>query len=238
MNWLIAALIVATGAADGTKTLDYEVFSNNQKIGVARYYLSSGYIRGYRIYGFLGKTVYDSVFGVFDNSFRPVRTRRHEIVALKYRGTMDYSSEAFYIQNAVQISLGQTDTVLELPGKLPIVDFDFLMFQLPRVFQRLRTGDSAQFYLVFPMGKRVERCTAVVGKGELVYFSGDTVMAARIYFYRPGYNSPISVWVLPDLTPIRYYDAASGYQLFLIPSQAASKAESQPDRKSAQRSKP
>ncbi len=239
MKNLILTLAIAGffRGVDARTVLDYEIFSNNQKVGVARYIIDGNYIRGVKIYGYLGKTVIDSVTGIFDNRVMPVRTRRHEIVDLKYRGSMDYSSEAFYLPDAIQISLGSEDTVIYLDARLPIIDFDFLMFQLPHIFEKLRTGDSASFYLVFPMGKRVERCTALVGKGEMVFFSGDTIATVRIHFTRPGYKSPISVWITPEGTPIRYYDAASGYQMFLIPKQPSSTPGHQGSRKTERDSK-
>ncbi len=219
----IAAIIALS--ASKPKQLDYEIFSDNAKVGVARYYVADNYINGVKYYAYLGKTVIDSVSGMLDEKFRPVRTHRHELVDLKFRGSWDYSSDAYYLEDEIQISLGNEDTTIHLDEKLPIVDFDLLLFQLPHIFPRLKSGDSAAFYLVLPMGKRVERCVAKVGKGEIVYFGGDTLATLRIYFTRPGYKSPISLWITPDLTPIRYYDAASGYQMFLVMPQQPAKLQ-------------
>ncbi len=223
MNLIIIGLIAfISNNVNSTRTLDYEIFSKNEKIGVARFHVGKNYISGFKFYGFLAKTVVDSVSGMFDDRFEPVTTRRRQIIKIENRGTLGSSSEAYYQGRDVMISLGQTDTILHLADDIPVVDFDFLIFQLPHIFSRLRSGDSMSFYLVFPMGKRAERCVAHVGKGEMVYFNGDTVFTMRIYFTRPGYKSPISVWFTPDLTPIRYYDAASDYQMFLIVPKPAS----------------
>ena len=204
-------LLLTLSLTNGTKSLKFEVFSQNEKIGEAVWHFQDVAAQGVRVYKFLSKTVVDSVFCIFDKEGMPFRVRRHQVVAILAREPLSSLSQASYFDDSVVVNLmGGARAVFR--DTLPLIDFDMLPFVIPKLL-RPKTGDSLRFIMVFPMAGRTERCVAKVGKGEIVQFAGRTIKTYRIEIARDK-RKPIELWIGEDGYPVRYYDRNAEFQFF------------------------